>query len=126
MSTSSPSCNPLAIQPYRRYSATPSNGSSKTSVDLSYRGFEVTVSTESIAWTNVSGTADATAAAAAEEDHRVFEIMLTPANAALHWYIKDLAHVRIELDAPKTAEEDEVVKKLELRVKEERRRRVVG
>ena len=45
--------------------------------------------------------------------------MPAPANAALHRYIMDLAHVRMELDALKTAEEDEVVKKLELRVKEE-------
>ena len=47
------------------------------------------------------------------------DIMLAPVNAALHQYIKDLAHVRMELDALKTAEEDEVVKKRGLRVKEE-------
>ena len=88
-------------------------------MDLSYRGFEVTVSTESIAWTNVSGTADATAAAAAEEDRRVFEIMLTPANAALHRYIKDLAHVCMELAALQTAKDDAAVNTLEMCVKEE-------
>ena len=63
---------------------------------------------------DTANTADADA-----EDRRVFEIMPAPANAALHRYIKDLAHVRMEFDALKTAEEDEVVKKLELRVKEE-------
>ena len=49
----------------------------------------------------------------------MFEIMPAPANAALHRYIKDLAHVRMKLDALQTAEEDEVAKKLELRIKEE-------
>ena len=43
--------------------------------------------------------------------------MPAPANAGLHRYIKDLAHVRMELDALKTVERDEVVKKFELRVK---------
>ena len=90
-----------------------------TSVDLTHRGFEVTFSTESIAWTHLLGADIANTADADAEDRRVFEIMPAPANAALHRYIKDLAHVRMELDALKTAEEDEVVKKLELRVKEE-------
>lgn len=44
--------------------------------------------------------------------------MLAPANAALHQYIKDLAHVSME-PALKMAKEDEVVKKLEIRVEGE-------
>ena len=90
-----------------------------TSVDLTHRGFEVTFSTESIAWTHLFGADAADAADADAEDRRVFEIMPAPANTALHRYIKDLAHVRMEVDALKTEEEEEAVKKLELRVKEE-------
>ena len=47
-----------------------------------------------------------------------YEIMLVPANATLHRYIKDLAHVSME-PALKMAKEDEVVKKLEIRVEGE-------
>ena len=86
-----------------------------TSVDLTHRGYEVTFSTESIAWPN-DPVPDKPDPNANEEDRRVFEIMAAPANAALHRYIKDLEHVRTELAALKTDEEDEVVKKLKTRV----------
>lgn len=49
----------------------------------------------------------------------MFEIVPAAAQAALHWYIKDLAQVRMELAALQTAEEDAVVKKLEMRVGKE-------
>ena len=77
----------------------------------------MTFSTESIPWTNL--LPGAYLPPADPEDRRVFEIMPAPANAALHRYIKDLAHVRMELDALQTAEEDEVVKKLEQSMMEE-------
>jgi hypothetical protein len=91
-----------------------------TSVDLTYNGFEVTFSTKSIAWADVP-SADATDTAAAADDRRVFEIMSAPANAALHRYIKDLAHVRAESAALQESEEgpNKPVKTLEQRVKEE-------
>ena len=69
-------------------------------MDLTYRGFEVAFPTKSVAWTNVLRAADA------EEDRRVFEIMPAPANAALHRYIKDLAHEQMELAALRGGGED--------------------
>ena len=75
--------------------------------------------TESITWTNVPGAADATAATATEEDRRVIGIMPPPPNATLHQCIKNLAHVRMELTALQTGEEDAALKKLDMRVKEE-------
>ena len=89
-----------------------------TSVDLTHRGYEVTFSTESIAWAKLA----AAVAADADEDEnrREYEIMPAPANAALHRYIKDLAHVRMELAALLEGEEDDAAaKKLEMRVGEE-------
>ena len=54
----------------------------------------------------------------------MFEIMRAPANVALHRYIKDLAHVRMEIAALQMAlqhvEGDEAVKTLGMRIKEER------
>ena len=90
-----------------------------TSVDLTHCGFEVTFSTELIPWTK--SVLDASNASNADEDadRRVFEIMPTPANASLHRYTKGLAHVCMELDVLQTAEEDEVVKNVEMRIKEE-------
>jgi hypothetical protein len=70
------------------------------SVDLTYNGFEVTFSTESIKWKNLAALqVDPNAKAAADEDRRVFEIMPAPANATLRRYVKDLAHVRAESTA---------------------------
>ena len=63
------------------------------------------------------GAADATAATATEEDRRVFGIMPPPPNATLHQYIKNQAHVRMELTALQTGEEDAALKKLDMRVK---------
>ena len=87
-----------------------------TSVDLTHRGYEVTLSTESIAWANCAEAADADA----DENRREYEIMPAPANAALHRYIKDLTHVRMELaELLEGEEEDAAAKKLEMRVGEE-------
>ena len=112
--------NPLAIQLVSFFDNIQRIFKVPTSVGLTHRGFEVTFSAESIPWLNLLlGASNAADGDANAEDRRVFEIMPEPANAALHRYIKDLAHVRMELDALQTAEEDEVVKKLELRIKEE-------
>ncbi|KAH8985693.1 hypothetical protein EDB92DRAFT_1949730 [Lactarius akahatsu] len=87
-------------------------------VDLSYGGFEVAFSTDSIAWEGSALFEDA-----AEGDRRVFELMPAPANAALHRYIKDLARVRMDLAALQAGDgegkEDPVVEQLVLRVKAE-------
>jgi hypothetical protein len=87
-----------------------------TSVDLTYNGFEVTFSTKSIAWELPSADAADTAE---NEDRRVFEILPAPANAALHRYIKDLAHVRAESAVLPEGVKDVAVTTLELRVKAE-------
>ena len=63
------------------------------------------------------GAADATAAASAEEDLRVFKIMPAAANATLHQYIKNQTHVRMELTALQTGEKDAALKRLDMRVK---------
>ncbi|KAF8482415.1 hypothetical protein DFH94DRAFT_843583 [Russula ochroleuca] len=76
-------------------------------VDLSYQGFEVSFSTDSVPWNDssvVSGLAD-------DEDgeqDRAFEMMPTPSDAALRRYIKDLAR-----------DKEQAVVQLELRVKAE-------
>ncbi|KAH8997679.1 hypothetical protein EDB86DRAFT_2914303 [Lactarius hatsudake] len=88
-------------------------------VDLSYGGFEVAFSTDSIAWDNALYDA-LFEDAAAEGDRRVFELMPAPANAALYRYIKDLARVRMDLAALQAGEkEDAAVEQLVLRVKAE-------
>ncbi|KAH9060359.1 hypothetical protein EDB83DRAFT_2387161 [Lactarius deliciosus] len=86
-------------------------------VDLSYGGFEVTFSTDSIAWDNA--LYDALYEDAAEGDRRVFELMPAPANAALYRYIKDLARVRMDLAALQADKADRAVEQLVLRVKAE-------
>ncbi|KAI9442759.1 hypothetical protein H4582DRAFT_1930758 [Lactarius indigo] len=122
-----PSRNPLAIQlvsfffdTVQRLFKVPGT------VDLSYGGFEVAFSTDSISWENnafyeaLGALRDADAAA---EDRREFELMPAPANAALHRYIKELARVRMDLAALQAGEgegkEDPAVEQLVLRVKAE-------
>jgi len=87
-----------------------------TSIDLSYGGFEVSFTTDSIAWTDAFHDAlhSMRDADAADGDRRMFEIMPAPANAALHRYIKDLARVRMDLAA--LSEDDTAVAQLVLRV----------
>jgi hypothetical protein len=91
------------------------------SVDLSYQGFEVSFSTDSVPWNDasvVSGLAD-------DEDGEqdwAFELMPAPSNAALHRYIKDLARVRMDLAAMQAGgneDKEQTVVQLELRVKAE-------
>jgi hypothetical protein len=91
------------------------------SVDLSYQGFEVSFSTDSVPWNDasvISGLAD-------DEDgeqDRAFEMMPAPSNAALHRYIKDLARVRMDLAAMQAGgneDKEQTVVQLELRVKAE-------
>ena len=118
----SPARNPLAIQlvsfffdTIQRLFKVP------TTVDLSYGGFEVTFTTNEIAWTNAFHDA-LYAMRSADEDteRRVFELMPAPANTALHRYIKDLARVRMDLAALQAAkQEDAAVEQLVLRVKAE-------
>ncbi|KAH9037073.1 hypothetical protein EDB85DRAFT_1937831 [Lactarius pseudohatsudake] len=113
-----PSRNPLAIQlvsfffdTVQRLFKVPG------AVDLSYGGFEVAFSTDSIAWESNALFEDA-----AEGDRRVFELMPAPANAALYRYIKDLARVRMDLAALQAGDgdkEDPAVEQLVLRVKAE-------
>ncbi|KAH9170144.1 hypothetical protein EDB89DRAFT_1979868 [Lactarius sanguifluus] len=114
-----PSRNPLAIQlvsfffdTVQRLFKVPG------AVDLSYGGFEVAFSTDSIAWESNALFEDA-----AEGDRRVFELMPAPANAALYRYIKDLARVRMDLAALQAGDgegkKDPVVEQLVLRVKAE-------
>ena len=58
------------------------------SVNLTYKGFEVSFSTDSIPWKDVFVVGEL----ADDEDGkqvRKFEMMPTPSNAALHWYIRD-------------------------------------
>ncbi|KAH9062354.1 hypothetical protein EDB87DRAFT_1606636 [Lactarius vividus] len=117
-----PALNPLAIQlvsfffdTVQRLFKVPGT------VDLSYGGFEVAFSTDSIAWE--INAVDAVCEDLAERDRRVFELMPAPANAALYRYMKDLARVRMDLAALQVGEgegkEDPAVEQLMLRVKAE-------
>jgi hypothetical protein len=121
-SAPTPARNPLAIQlvsfffdTIQRLFNVPST------VDLSYNGFEVSFSTDSVQWNNAFH--DALFAMRDEEDGRVFELMSLPANVAVHRYIKDLARVRMDLAALQAGEtkgeEDPAVEQLMLRAKAE-------
>jgi hypothetical protein len=90
------------------------------SVDLSYKGFEVSFSSASVPWNDTS-VVDVFSDEDGEHD-RTFEIMPAPSNAALHRYIRDLARVRMDLavmQAGGNESRDQVVVQLELRVKAE-------
>ncbi|KAF8499536.1 hypothetical protein F5888DRAFT_83251 [Russula emetica] len=90
------------------------------SVDLSYKGFEVSFSTDSVPWKDTS-VVDVFSDEDGEHD-RTFEIMPAPSNAALHRYIRDLARVRMDLAvmlAGGNESRDQAVVQLELRVKAE-------
>jgi hypothetical protein len=89
------------------------------SVDLSYKGFEVSFSTASVPW-------DASAVDVLSDedgDHdRTFEFMPAPSNVVLYRYIRDLARVRMDLAVMQAGENeirDQAVVQLELRVKAE-------
>ena len=91
-----------------------------TSVDLSYKGFEVSFSTDSIPWNDTSAV-DVLCDEDGEHD-RTFEFMPAPSNAVLHRYIRDLARVRMDLTVMQAGENenrDQAVVQLELRVKAE-------
>jgi hypothetical protein len=90
------------------------------SVDLSYKGFEVSFSTASVPWNDTS-VVDVLSDEDGEHD-RNFEFMPAPSNAVLHRYIRDLARVRMDLAVMQAGENenrDQVVVQLELRVKAE-------
>jgi hypothetical protein len=90
------------------------------SVDLSYKGFEVSFSTASVPWDDTS-VVDVLSEEDGEHD-RTFEIMPAPSNAVLHRYIRDLARVRMDLAVMQAGENegrDHAVVQLELRVKAE-------
>jgi hypothetical protein len=92
-----------------------------TSVDLTYKGFEVSFSTASIAWNDASVVGELADDEDGEQD-RNFEMMLAPSNAALHRYIRDLARVRMDLAAMQVGEsesKEQAFEQLELRVKAE-------
>jgi len=120
-SNSSPPRNQLAIQlvsfffeSIQRIFKVPA------SVDLTYKGFEVSFSTASVPW-NDSSVVDVLSDEDGEHD-RNFEIMPAPANAALHRYIRDLARVRMDLAVMQAGENesrDQAIVQLELRVKAE-------
>ena len=88
-----------------------------TTVDLSYGGFEVTFTPESIPWTNAVNDESA-ACASSTTDSRAFELMPAPANTALHRYVKDLARVRVDLAALES-QDDPAVEELVERVRKE-------
>lgn len=90
------------------------------SVDLSYKGFEVSFSTTSVPWNDTS-VVDMLSDEHGEHD-RTFEFMPAPSNAVLHRYIRDLARVRMDLAVMQAGENesrDQAVVQLELRVKAE-------
>lgn len=90
------------------------------SVDLSYKGFEVSFSTASVPWNDTS-VVDVLSDEDGEHD-RTFEFMPAPSNAVLHRYIRDLARVRMDLAVMQAGENesrDQAVVQLELRVKAE-------
>ena len=90
------------------------------SVDLSYKGFEVSFSTASVPWNDTS-VVDVLSDEYGEHD-RNFEFMPAPSNAVLHRYIRDLARVRMDLavmQAGANESKDQAVVQLELRVKAE-------
>jgi len=90
------------------------------SVDLSYKGFEVSFSTASVAWNDAS-VVDVLSDEDGEHD-RTFEIMPAPSNPVFHRYIRDLARVRMDLavmQAGVNESRDQAVVQLELRVKAE-------
>jgi hypothetical protein len=90
------------------------------SVDLSYKGFEVSFSTTSVPWNDTS-VVDVLSDEDGEHD-RTFEFMPAPSNAVLHRYIRDLARVRMDLAVMQAGENesrDQAVVQLELRVKAE-------
>ena len=92
-----------------------------TSADLTYKGFEVSFSTASIPWNDVSVVGESADDEDSEQD-RNFEMMPAPSNAALHRYIRDLARVRMDLAAMEVGEsesKEQAVVQLELRVKAE-------
>jgi hypothetical protein len=92
-----------------------------TSADLSYKGFEVSFSTLSIPWNDVSVVGEPADDEDSEQD-RNFEMMPAPSNAALHRYIRDLARVRMDLAAMQVGEsekKEQAVVQLEMRVKAE-------
>lgn len=93
------------------------------SVDLAYKGFEVSFSTDSVAWNDGAPVVDLLAADEDGEHDRDFEMMPAPSNAALHRYIRDLERVRADLAAMQAGGEkegkDQAIVQLELRVKAE-------
>lgn len=91
------------------------------SVDLSYKGFEVSFSTDLVSWNNTSVVVDVLSEEDGEHD-RTFEFMPAPSNPVLHRYIRDLARVRMDLavmQAGENGSRDQAVVQLELRVKAE-------
>ena len=79
------------------------------------------LATDSVAWTDAFHDALYAMRAADEDAERhVFELMLAPANTALHRGIKDLARVRMDPSALQAAkQEDAAVEQLVLRAKSE-------
>jgi hypothetical protein len=91
------------------------------SVDLSYKGFEVSFSTDSVPWDGTSVANDVLSDEDGEHD-RTFEFMPAPSNGVLHRYIRDLARVRMDLAVMQAGEDesrDQAIVQLELRVKAE-------
>jgi hypothetical protein len=64
------------------------------SVNLLYKGFEVSFLTASVPWNNTS-VVDVLSDEDSEHDH-TFEFMPAPSNAVLYQYIRDLAHVHMD------------------------------
>ncbi len=90
------------------------------SIDLTYKGFEVSFSTASVPWNDASAV-DVPSDEDGDHD-RTFEIMPAPSNAVLHRYIRDLARVRMDLAVMQAGENkgnDQAIAQLELRVKAE-------
>jgi hypothetical protein len=114
--------NPLGIQLVSFFlESVQRNFKVPTSVDLTYKGFEVSFSTASIPWNDASVVGELADDEDGEQD-RNFEMIPAPSNAALHRYIRDLARVRMDLMAMQVGEsesKEQAFEQLELRVKAE-------
>lgn len=114
--------NPLGIQLVSFFlESVQRNFKVPTSVDLTYKGFEVSFSTASIPWNDASVVGELADDEDDEQD-RNFEMIPAPSNAALHRYIRDLARVRMDLMAMQVGEsesKEQAFEQLELRVKAE-------